>query len=153
MASSSLKSSRHPIWARTVIIVFLLFSYFAIINFQELFFSYRVNINIVANYTVKICYPRRTLTFGAKRRDKKPEYEFGNFCGVIVTDSGNFEIPASSDVLGLSESRGYLNENLVAGCNYDVTIVGFGGRPAKGNAPRTPANQTITWINNKLGCQ
>lgn len=143
--------TRHKRRALSLLAVFGI-AFFLLLYHKYLFFSHTLEITVLRNGAVEECYPRRTLLFGEKRRSSAPEPGPGSFCGAILTNRGHYELPRSSEYWGIHQGRGYLKRNLIEGCRYEVTIVGYGDRFEKGDKPRYPIRQRITWINRRLGC-
>ena len=117
------------------------------IGFDHLFYSRKITIDVVENDTVERC-GWNGISRGWSYRSSVPKYSL-DYCGAIVAESGFFRLPENGVWGVFDEARGSLHNRLVAGCRYEVVVLGKG---KAGGERRYPVRQRISRIVSELGC-
>jgi hypothetical protein len=78
------------------------------------------------------CRSRRTYKIWPKYRSSVPENSL-NYCGLIMSDYGSFDLPKTTWINLFGPSREALYDELVTGCSFRIVVTGPGLELAKGS--------------------
>ncbi len=102
----------------------------------------------------EVCYEHGKGRWDRRRsRSSAPEIYRFLYCGAVVTDRGQYEIPDSRGIIGIPESRHDVWSQLKPGCRYTVRIVGPGDPFEIGDRGRLPIQQRISNIIEAHSCE
>ncbi|MFT5787343.1 MAG: hypothetical protein ACI9KK_002705 [Ascidiaceihabitans sp.] len=76
------------------------------------------------NDTAQECRSRRALRVWPKFRSSVPQIPL-NYCGLIMSDHGIFDLPETTWIHLFGTSREALHDGLVEGCSYKVAGTGI----------------------------
>lgn len=127
-----------------LVMALLLFVLISATAFPSLFIRQTAVVTITMVDTARDCrkrVSRRLNKIWPEYRSSTPQNAV-DYCGLIMSDHGSFELPQTAWLHIFGPSRGELHDALFVGCKYRVLVTGPGIALEKGNNMSTH-NRTL----------
>ena len=96
------------------------------------------------------CRSRRAYKIWPEFRSSIPRHR-GDYCGLIMSDHGSFELPQTTWISLFRTPREALYDGLATGCKFRIVVVGPGFELEKGQG-MTNRNRTLVRAESLGGC-
>lgn len=138
---------------RSLFVFFLLlFTLVVFLGYERFFTLQDMQITVLSVDAPKSCRSKSSILWGAKARGESPNSGVFGYCGIIKTDVGYYQLPQSSRITLISDTREEIHSKLVEGCTLLVGTYGFGAVHKEGDIPSNRGNRTIYQIREIKNC-
>ena len=111
---------------------------------QPLFGRQTVEATVTLVDTPRTCRDSRIRLVLDRFRSSAPAQTGWLWCGLVMTDHGAFQLPASGLFTAGSGRRETFVDALQSGCRYRLTVAGFGQTLVPGAPAATHGHKTLT---------